>query len=394
MAAKSSTSEMCLYFLAIFLPPIAMCFRLGRGIGACDILINILLCILAKPAEDIPPLADGESDPLVILEHAHEWLSRLDVKLIANKFVGKAVKARLSVLKEQKEELEQQLKRLEHEYCDAIEPLLEHELLLCIGNELDEKRLHHSAVAELGRHLILTLQRGDHKSRRNEAAHPDGAEHITSNDEALHRLDQLISPHKGLGHATRRKAELLDKRTKGWTEAYERFMRSPKGLAHAYLLRNGREINTQNGLPGHMRVSHIPWRPEHWDPDTGRPRAGHEHMALSNMKSESLMVPQASRRRADSGASSIASDRTGSSIGGHSQSAELLTDDEEATDTPSENEPDSHMTQHRAFDPQDRQIYVPPGARRQSAASQASDSSTSRGRRDHRGRGRGRGRGR
>ncbi|GAA5995407.1 YqaE/Pmp3 family membrane protein [Rhodotorula paludigena] len=46
MAAKSSTSEMCLYFLAIFLPPIAMCFRLGRGIGACDILINILLCIL------------------------------------------------------------------------------------------------------------------------------------------------------------------------------------------------------------------------------------------------------------------------------------------------------------------------------------------------------------
>lgn len=48
----------------------------------------------AKPAEDIPPLADGESDPLVILEHAHEWLSRLDVKLIANKFVGKAVKVR------------------------------------------------------------------------------------------------------------------------------------------------------------------------------------------------------------------------------------------------------------------------------------------------------------
>lgn len=36
---------------------------------------------------------------------------------------------------------------VQHEYCDAIEPLLEHELLLCIGNELDEKRLHHSAVA-------------------------------------------------------------------------------------------------------------------------------------------------------------------------------------------------------------------------------------------------------
>ncbi|PMD12583.1 hypothetical protein NA56DRAFT_652392 [Hyaloscypha hepaticicola] len=39
----SSTSDVCLYFLAIFLPPLAVFFK--RGCNA-DFLINILLSIL------------------------------------------------------------------------------------------------------------------------------------------------------------------------------------------------------------------------------------------------------------------------------------------------------------------------------------------------------------
>ena len=43
MAAKSSTSDMCLYFLAVFLPPLAVFFKTGCG---SSFLINILLSIL------------------------------------------------------------------------------------------------------------------------------------------------------------------------------------------------------------------------------------------------------------------------------------------------------------------------------------------------------------
>ncbi|KAN0091942.1 UPF0057 domain containing protein [Hyaloscypha variabilis] len=39
----SSTSNMCLYFLAIFLPPLAVFFKTGCN---ADFLINILLSIL------------------------------------------------------------------------------------------------------------------------------------------------------------------------------------------------------------------------------------------------------------------------------------------------------------------------------------------------------------
>jgi len=41
--APSSTSDVCLYFLAIFLPPVAVLLKTGCG---ADFLINILLSIL------------------------------------------------------------------------------------------------------------------------------------------------------------------------------------------------------------------------------------------------------------------------------------------------------------------------------------------------------------
>ncbi|BGP51275.1 hypothetical protein JCM10450v2_007204 [Rhodotorula kratochvilovae] len=37
---------MCLYFIAIFIPPLALALRLGQGVSACDVLINVLLWIL------------------------------------------------------------------------------------------------------------------------------------------------------------------------------------------------------------------------------------------------------------------------------------------------------------------------------------------------------------
>ncbi|GAA5828730.1 hypothetical protein JCM3770_004318, partial [Rhodotorula araucariae] len=44
---KSGTGEMCLYFIAVLFPPLAVALRLGQGgVGACDVLINVLLCVL------------------------------------------------------------------------------------------------------------------------------------------------------------------------------------------------------------------------------------------------------------------------------------------------------------------------------------------------------------
>ncbi|GAA6010548.1 hypothetical protein JCM10207_001358 [Rhodosporidiobolus poonsookiae] len=44
---KSSTGNMCLYFLAIFLPFVAVALKIGSpAVGCCDLIINILLCIL------------------------------------------------------------------------------------------------------------------------------------------------------------------------------------------------------------------------------------------------------------------------------------------------------------------------------------------------------------
>ncbi|GAA5893520.1 YqaE/Pmp3 family membrane protein [Sporobolomyces salmoneus] len=42
----SSTGNLCLYVLAIFVPPLPIAFKLGRGVSACDILINVLLWVL------------------------------------------------------------------------------------------------------------------------------------------------------------------------------------------------------------------------------------------------------------------------------------------------------------------------------------------------------------
>ncbi|KAH7400141.1 hypothetical protein BKA64DRAFT_707827 [Cadophora sp. MPI-SDFR-AT-0126] len=41
--AASSTSEMCLYFLAVFVPFVPVFIKTGCS---CDLLINILLCCL------------------------------------------------------------------------------------------------------------------------------------------------------------------------------------------------------------------------------------------------------------------------------------------------------------------------------------------------------------
>ncbi|GAA5913670.1 hypothetical protein JCM8208_005897 [Rhodotorula glutinis] len=42
----SSNSEMCLYVIAIFIPPLAVAMRMGHGVSGCDVVINILLWIL------------------------------------------------------------------------------------------------------------------------------------------------------------------------------------------------------------------------------------------------------------------------------------------------------------------------------------------------------------
>ncbi|GAA5836810.1 hypothetical protein JCM9279_007668 [Rhodotorula babjevae] len=42
----SSNSEMCLYVIAIFIPPLAVAMRMGHGVSGCDVLINVLLWIL------------------------------------------------------------------------------------------------------------------------------------------------------------------------------------------------------------------------------------------------------------------------------------------------------------------------------------------------------------
>ncbi|GAA5943304.1 hypothetical protein JCM3775_002611 [Rhodotorula graminis] len=42
----SSGSEMCLYVIAFFIPPLAVAMRSGHGVNGCDVLINICLWIL------------------------------------------------------------------------------------------------------------------------------------------------------------------------------------------------------------------------------------------------------------------------------------------------------------------------------------------------------------
>ncbi|GAA5895360.1 hypothetical protein JCM6882_006231 [Rhodosporidiobolus microsporus] len=43
----SSTGNMCLYFLAIFIPPVPVAMKMGSpSVGCADVLINIALCVL------------------------------------------------------------------------------------------------------------------------------------------------------------------------------------------------------------------------------------------------------------------------------------------------------------------------------------------------------------